>query len=294
MKKLKYSLVFLSFVCLLGLPACESSQGPTTTVDDVYLHVRAGWSPDGKSIAFTSFVQNAEGVYVMDSLGGNIRQIVQGEGVGLTWSPDSRWVAFYRVNALYKVKANGDSLMLLTDVIAAIRPAWSRDGSKIAFVDRDRGQGIWLYDVNKGTASSFLSYGNFPSWHPTSGELVVLFAQVNQSTGLMIYDFIAVNISNFAARTLGSFTTAADCGFSPISPTGNTIVYGLKRPDDYAQIWLYDIVLSRHTKLTDDGGDFPAWSPDGTKIVYSRTQAGDGGLWVMNADGSNKRRLTKP
>lgn len=33
----------------------------------------------------------------------------------------------------------------------------------------------------------------------------------------------------------------------------------------------------------------PAWSPDGTKIAFQADY--DGGIWVMNADGSNKSRL---
>jgi TolB protein len=33
----------------------------------------------------------------------------------------------------------------------------------------------------------------------------------------------------------------------------------------------------------------PTWSPDGRKIAY----VGDGVIYVMNADGSGKRRLTR-
>jgi TolB protein len=43
--------------------------------------------------------------------------------------------------------------------------------------------------------------------------------------------------------------------------------------------------------------DHPSWSPDGSRLVYIVSRAGDPGasgvFWVMNADGSGKKRLTK-
>ena len=79
-----------------------------------------------------------------------------------------------------------------------------------------------------------------------------------------------------------------------MSPKGDKIVLGVKGSNDYAEVWVLDLIQRTITQLTSDGGDYPSWSPDGTRIVYTRTQPGDGGLWVMNLDGSNKRRLTKP
>jgi Tol biopolymer transport system component len=41
-----------------------------------------------------------------------------------------------------------------------------------------------------------------------------------------------------------------------------------------------------------DGGSAPAWSADGSKVVYLSSQ--DGSLWVADADGSNARTLNHP
>jgi TolB protein len=36
----------------------------------------------------------------------------------------------------------------------------------------------------------------------------------------------------------------------------------------------------------------PAWSPDGTKIVFQSNRDGNWEIYVMDADGSNQQRLT--
>jgi Tol biopolymer transport system component len=48
-------------------------------------------------------------------------------------------------------------------------------------------------------------------------------------------------------------------------------------------------------------GDYPTWSPDGTRICYSGHNPGDNPfdpgtltLWAMNADGSNPCPLNYP
>jgi len=69
----------------------------------------------------------------------------------------------------------------------------------------------------------------------------------------------------------------------------------------YEHVFVVDVESGGKEKLTSYLGvnDFPAWSPDGGKIMYLRSE-GRGRLgflvnpniWVMNADGSDKRQLT--
>ena len=49
------------------------------------------------------------------------------------------------------------------------------------------------------------------------------------------------------------------------------------------------------TRLTTDG-DFKQhlqWSPDGNKFLFTRIHAGRMGIWTMNADGTDLKRLLK-
>ena len=230
-----------------------------------------------------------------DTLGTRSTQIVQGEGVGVNWSPDGKWVAFTKTGSLFKMNPNGDSLKQLTAAVGAVRPAWSMDGSKIAFIQTSAtgSSSLWLYDLAKDSSSLVISRGDFPSWLPTTGEIVVLDGQYDPYSGYTAYAFLAINPSTTASRTIASFSATANVGFCAMSPKSTDIVYGVLPYTDYSVVYKYNLSSNTHVGLTSDGGDYPAWSPDGSKIVYTRTQQGDGGLWIMNADGSGKRRLTK-
>ncbi|MGB7062037.1 MAG: hypothetical protein WBF13_06750 [Candidatus Zixiibacteriota bacterium] len=45
-------------------------------------------------------------------------------------------------------------------------------------------------------------------------------------------------------------------------------------------------------QLASAGADYPAWSPDGEEIVYTDVRGEYGRLFIMKADGSDKRQLT--
>jgi TolB protein len=54
---------------------------------------------------------------------------------------------------------------------------------------------------------------------------------------------------------------------------------------------------SNQQRITYEGGNYPCWSPDGSKIVYTKYSAftpteGNGRIWIMDTDGSNRRQLT--
>jgi len=94
---------------------------------------------------------------------------------------------------------------------------------------------------------------------------------------------VGVVASSAAAPALGASTHEVN-GLVVFSSTrdGNSEIYVMRQDG------------SNQTRLTNNSfGDFdPAWSADGSKIVFVRNVGGNVDIYVMNADGSGEVRLT--
>jgi len=80
------------------------------------------------------------------------------------------------------------------------------------------------------------------------------------------------------------------------SPDGRYIAYRRDKRIGGCDIYLYDILNDSRINLTDDLGitesaSSPKWTPDGKKIVYCHRINGINYTYIMNKDGSDKRKL---
>jgi hypothetical protein len=150
-----------------------------------------GWSPDGSQIVFVSDRAGNDDLYVMDASGQNVVQLTTDGAMDRypAWSPDGSRIAFAREDV------NGSSLLLLdTACIAApdgcedsltpvtvnrydLHPAWSPDGSRIAFAASDFPGLPWvvaLFDLDSGTYSPLPGTGSsdrLPAWSPDGSRI---------------------------------------------------------------------------------------------------------------------------
>ncbi len=95
-----------------------------------------------------------------------------------------------------------------------------------------------------------------------------------------------------APVVVGFLAAAAPAG----PPVPGRIAFESDRSGSY-QVWVMDANGSSQTRLgpfTDSESFDPAWSPDGKQLVFENASRNGkySDLWLMNADGSNPKRLT--
>jgi len=194
---------------------------------------------------------------------------------------------------IYVMNADGSGQTRLTNnAMWDDYPAWSPDGSKIAFArfrqvaDNFVGQ---IYVMNAdGSGQTNLSNNAaddyWPTWSPDGSKIA--FRSYRDST-LNIYVMNSDGSSQYRLTTV--------FGDEPSwSPDGSKIAF-LGWDGTNFQIFVVNADGSGLIQLTDYPGTSaePSWSPDGSKIAFSRGAIGTmDEVYVMNADGSSQTNLT--
>jgi TolB protein len=164
---------------------------------------------------------------------------------------------------IYLMRADGKRLRQLTrnglrldgSPVADVLPAWSPDGRRIAFTSNRAGGQLEIFVVN------------------VDGSSLVRLTRARR----------AIDVA------------------PAWSPDGARIAFASDRAGvNNLEIYVMNVDRSGLTRLTFTAGDhdvlgdenLPAWSPDGTRLLFASTRDQNEEIYVMNADGSGQTRLT--
>lgn len=265
-------------------------------------------SADGARVAYSVLHSDQPGrpyatVHVLNLATGASHALPRGASEP-RWAPDGRRLAYMGQGpegaGLMVSEADGSGARLVAPVTGTNHPlpsagesvAWAPDGRRIAFVSAAAGP---EHDDANGDPMVITRY----LYKPTAGEGLTRFND-NRRTHVFVVDV--------GTRQVTQLTDGATYEHSiDWSPTGDDVLFVSNREADADRHFNYDVfTVSAKTRqakrlTTSKSAEYaPEWSPDGKHIAFagttrdltsSETTMEDTHVWVMDADGTNRREL---
>ncbi len=219
------------------------------------------FSPDGKFLAYTTDEHGSLDVVVLPLGGGELIRIAASDAdeAQPAWSPDGTRIAFV------SARDHGGRLVPALNTSALESYLLSTNGD------------LFLVPALGGTAARLVEDAHYPSWSP-DGKRIVFMSNRDGRVNL----WTIASDGGVPVR----LTTSETIDFHPAwSPDGKWIVYGSGRPADLQGV-LFNLRVvgaggGASRPLTEDFyyvAD-PAWSADGRAVVFSGDRQGILNLW---------------
>ena len=254
------------------------------------------------TIYYVSAHGGSKEIWAMDYDGQGARPITHLGTISLSprVSPDNSRVAFASLG-----KAGWSIRMFSLDLgrpVAfnspggtTLSPAWSSDGTQLAYSSDRQGSDSEIYTTDASGSSSH-RLTNFhgpdvsPVWNPKTNAQIAWVSGRTGEPQIYIMDSEGANVQRM---TDSGYATSPSW-----SPNGQFLAFAWNRKygpgaPGGQDIYIMDVASRRWIQLTHDAGhnDFPSWAPDGRHIVFQR-ESGGSQIWSMLADGTEQHALS--
>jgi TolB protein len=218
------------------------------------LNIMPTWSPDARSIAYTSYRRGYPDIYVSLIYQGTLQTPMAATGTQNwlpAWSPDGTRIAFTSSRdgnpELYVANRDGSNIRRITNNPAIdTTPTWSPTGAQIAFTtDRTGSPQIYVMgsdglNLRRVTSES---YCDRPTWSPAPFNELAFVCRTGPGYDIKIYDFAS----------------------------GET----------------------RQITFGEGSNESPSYSPNGRHLAFTSTRVGKTQVFTIGRDGKGLRQVTQ-
>jgi hypothetical protein len=246
---------------------------------------------DGPRIIFSGTQQL---VSVMGFDGGQYGAVGNSPVDGLypSFSPDGAQVVFQRNSNIFVMNNDGTNLHQITNTGLDASPAWSPNGTKIAFASRRTGRWQIFLMNEDGTSQVNISNSSaddrLPAWSFNGASIA--FTRV--ALPLPSVEKIWTMTSTGGSQT--QVTTGVGNDERPTyAPDNSSIAFSTDRDGNWE---IYKIPASggTATRLTNNtaADTNPAWSPDNSAVAFASDRGGTTRIWATSPDGSIQTQIS--
>ncbi len=249
------------------------------------------FTPDGAGIIHASNRGGATNIWMLSLAGDAPVRLTTGPGADESPSVAAdRSIAFvnsrWRNTLDIRDHTNGSSRTLLTHAPFLWGPAVSPNGKEVAFSrsEVDGSWHVWVIGLEGGTARQL-----------TSGETGEIYSRYSPDGAFVLFHTWGPSRRIGRVSAEGGPVTFLPLGgagsFADVSPDGKTLVF--VRPDEKSErIYTVPIDGGEARLLTPSPASVPRYSPKGDRIAFAANRDYRAGIFVINRDGTNERRLT--
>ncbi|NOX34291.1 MAG: Tol-Pal system beta propeller repeat protein TolB [Deltaproteobacteria bacterium] len=255
------------------------------------------WGVFNSKIAFISTVKGKKEVFTCDFDGQNIKQITFHKSISLSpsWSFDGKWLAYVsyaRGTPQIFIKNLKEKRGTIVNYKGMnISPDWMPGQLKLAAALSFSGdQEIYLLTITGEIIKRITKSWGIdvsPSFSP-DGRKIVFSSKRAGTPQIYIKDIESERVQRLTFKGPNNTSPA-------FSPDGKKVAFvGIEKNN--INIFVINIDSGMQVQLTMNEGDNedPSWSPDGSMLVFTSTREGGiSRIFVMNASGSDPRRLLK-
>jgi dipeptidyl aminopeptidase/acylaminoacyl peptidase len=267
------------------------------------------WSPDGKWIAYAGAAEGKHGLAIAHPDGSAITFLAEasgtnaalpGQGAEITWSPDSKQIAF--VSATPGPETAGAT----GDPIVITRYLYKPDaGEGLTHFNDNRRLHVFVVDVATKAVRQVTSGNNYEhsiDWSPRGDEILFISDRSPETDQFFNYDVFALKVRDESIRRL---TATENAEYDPRwSPDGSMIAFratkrGLTDREttmEDTHVWVMSADGSnRHELATiDNRQSAPVWAPDGKSVYFTVQERGSVHLYRQPIDAAKTASPAQP